>query len=114
MQNRGYVVCWVGRVSMQRGKRGLPAWQVRWVALHDDLHLLEVLLEAITPAPEHTAGYWALSADVITFGEDLREAYERDLAANGRGEDAAYQALRRRLTTLQARAQILTLENEVG
>jgi hypothetical protein len=99
---------------MQRGKRGLPAWQVRWVALHDDLHLLEVLLEAITPTPEHTVEYWALSADVITYGQDLQEAYERDLLANGQGEDAAYQTLRRRLTILQAHAQTLTLENEVG
>ncbi len=99
---------------MQRGKRGLPAWQVRWVALHDDLHLLEVLLEAITPTPEHTVEYWSLSADVITYGQDLQEAYERDLATNGQSGDAAYQALRRRLTLLQARAQTLSLENEVG
>src|SRR5579871_2993949 len=99
---------------MQRGKRGLPAWQVRWVTLHDDLHLLEVLLEAITPSPEYTVEYWALSADVITYSQDLQEAYERDLAANGRGEEAAYQVLRRRLTILQARAQTLTLENDVG
>lgn len=98
---------------MQRGKRGLPPWQVRWVAMHDDLHLLEVLMEAISPNPEHTAEYWALSADVITFGQDLQEAYERDLVAGDSGDDATYMALRRRLTSLQARAQTLTLENEV-
>lgn len=98
-----------------RGKRGLAVWQARWVALHDELHLLEVLLEAITPYSEYTDAYWRLSTDAIAFSEDLREAYEGELAAGGAPPaDRAYQALRHRLTALQARAQELTLENEVG
>ncbi len=99
---------------MQRNKRGLAAWQARWVTLHDDLHLLEVLLDAIAPNPEYTSAYWALGADVIAYGQDLEEAYQAALAAEGQDTDEAYFRLRRRLTLLQARAQQLTLENEVG
>jgi hypothetical protein len=99
---------------MQRGKRGLPPWQLRWLTLHDELHLLEVLLEAITPRPEYTNDYWTLSSDVIVFGQDLQEAYERDLVAGGPDGEDSILALRRRLTDLQARAQLLSLDNEVG
>ena len=100
---------------MSRSRRGLAAWQTRWVTLHDDLHLLEVLLEAITPNPESTGAYWQLSSEVITFGQDLRDAYEREILTGGNPpNDERYGALRRRLTLLQARAQELTLENEVG
>jgi hypothetical protein len=99
---------------MQRNKRGLAPWQTRWVALHDDLHLLEVLLDAIHAGPEYLTEYWALSADVLNFSQDLQEAYSLETASNGQaGGDEAFLALRRRLTQLQARAQVLTLENEV-
>jgi hypothetical protein len=99
---------------MQRNKRGLSPWQTRWVTLHDDLHLLEVLLEAITAGPEYLTEYWSLSADVLNFGQDLQEAYEAELATNGQnGGDEAFFTLRRRLTLLQARAQTLSLENEL-
>jgi hypothetical protein len=84
------------------------------VALHDQLHLLEVLMEAIAPHPEYTAAYWQLSSDVIAFGVDLGQAYERELERGGNPPDSkTYDALRRRLTGLQARAQALTLDNEV-
>jgi hypothetical protein len=84
------------------------------VTLHDELHLLEVLMQAITPHPEYTAEYWQLSSEVITFGEDLRAAYEAELERGGSPPDnKGYDALRRRLTGLQARAQALTLHNEV-
>jgi hypothetical protein len=84
------------------------------VALHDELHLLEVLMQAIAPHPEYTGDYWQLSSEVITFGEDLRAAYEAELARGGAPPDnKRYDALRRRLTGLQARAQALTLHNEV-
>jgi hypothetical protein len=96
---------------MQRNKRGLAAWQTRWVTLHDDLHLLEVLLQAITAGPEYISEYWALSADVLNFGQDLLEAYEHELATDGKtGSDEAFFTLRRRLTVLQARAQTLSLD----
>src|SRR5579872_2267441 len=100
---------------MARGRRSsLAPWQARWVALHDELHLLEVLMEAIAPHPEYTGDYWQLSSEVITFGEDLRQAYEHELARGGDPpEYKAYDALRRRLTGLQARAQALTLDNEL-
>lgn len=100
---------------MNRGKRGLPAWQARWVVLHDTLHLLEVLLEAISPSSDYVSRYWQLSTDVIAYNQDLQEAYEQELLDGGSSpHDAAYQALQRRLRGLQARAQELTLENEVG
>ena len=100
---------------MSRGRRGLAPWQARWVTLHDDLHLLEVLLEAITPRSEYLNPYWQLTSDVITYGEDLREAYELELASGGsHQDDKAFDALRHRLRDLQARAQELTLENDVG
>jgi len=100
---------------MHANKRGLAAWQTRWVALHDDLHLLEVLLDAIHAGPEYLTDYWALSADVLSFGQDLQEAYDLEIASNGQaGGDEVFLSLRRRLTGLQARAQVLTLENEVG
>ena len=99
---------------MGRAKRGVPAWQARWVALHDELHLLEVLLEHITPLSEYMTRYWALGSDVIVFGQDLQEAYDQELAIEGKEHgDAAYNALRRRLIELQARAQELTLDNPV-
>ncbi len=99
---------------MGRARRGVPAWQARWVALHDELHLLEVLLEHILPTSEFVTAYWQLSSEVIVFGQDLQYAYEAELAAAGKGSgDAAYTALRRRLVGLQARAQELTLDNPV-
>ena len=99
---------------MQRNRRGLSPWQTRWVAMHDELHLLEVLLQAITAGPEYLAEYWSLSADVLNFGQDLQEAYEAELAADGRtGNDEVFTTLRRRLTLLQARAQVLSLDNEL-
>ena len=99
---------------MQRNKRGLAPWQTRWVALHDDLHLLEVLLDAIHAGPEYLTEFWSLSADTLSFSQDLQEAYELEMATNGEGGgDDAYLRLRRRLMQLQARAQLLTLENEV-
>jgi hypothetical protein len=102
------------RQMTQRNKRGLAAWQTRWVTLHDDLHLLEVLLEAITAGPEYMTEYWSLSADVLNFGQDLREAYELELAIDGKsGSDDVFFTLRRRLTLLQARAQTLSLDTEL-
>ncbi len=99
---------------MQRSRRSLAPWQTRWVTMHDDLHLLEVLLEAIHAGPEYIAEYWALSADALSFAQDLQEAYDLEAATNGQASgDAAFLALRLRLTQLQARAQMLTLENEV-
>jgi len=99
---------------MQRNRRGLSPWQTRWVTLHDELHLLEVLLQAITASPEYLTEYWSLSADVLNFGQDLQEAYELELATEGQtGDDEVFSTLRRRLTLLQARAQVLSLENEV-
>jgi hypothetical protein len=99
---------------MQQNKRKLAPWQTRWVALHDQLHLLEVLLEAITASPEYISEYWALSADVLNFGQDLEEAYQKELEADGKANgDEAYFGMRRRLTLLQARAQTLSLENEI-
>lgn len=100
---------------MQRNKRGLAPWQTRWVTLHDDLHLLEVLLEAITASPEYLTEYWALSADVLNYGQDLQAAYEIELATHGNkgSDDETFFALRKRLTMLQARAQTLSLENEI-
>jgi hypothetical protein len=101
-------------IYMQRNKRGIAPWQTRWVTLHDNLHLLEVLLEAITASPEYLPEYWALSADVLNYAQDLQEAYEAELATNGKGgSDETFFALRKRLTMLQARAQTLSLENDV-
>ena len=99
---------------MSRGKRALAPWQGRWIRLHDELHLLEVLMTAIAPAPEATNEYWQLSSEVISFGEDLSDAYEQ-LAASGGGaaDDKQYDQLHRRLIGLQARAQVLTLDNDV-
>ena len=100
---------------MSRGKRALAPWQARWVRLHDELHLLEVLMEAIAPSPEDTGAYWQLSSEVIIFGEDLRAAYDLELARGGiPPDDAVYETLHHRLVHLQARAQVLTLDNEVG
>jgi len=100
---------------MAKSRRGLAPWQTRWVALHDDLHLLEVLMDAIIPSGEHTPEYWDLSTRVIAYAENLREAYERELARGGNtADDPAYVALRRRLAAMQAQAQQLTLENEVS
>jgi hypothetical protein len=100
---------------VSRNRKGLAPWQARWLTLHDELHLLEVLLGAMTPTAEYTSAYWELSSDVITLGEDLRDAYEQQLALNGEDpSDKAYLGLRKRLTALQARAQTLALENEVG
>ena len=45
----------------------MAPWQARWVALHDDLHLLEVLLEAIQPPAETTIVYWQLAEEVISL-----------------------------------------------
>jgi hypothetical protein len=99
---------------MQRSKRGVLPWQTRWITLHDDLHLLEVLLAAISPSPEYMEEYWSLSADLLSLSEDLQAAYEAEVAANGEtGSDNLFLALRRRLTLLQARAQVLSLENDV-
>jgi hypothetical protein len=99
---------------MQRNKRGIAAWQTRWVTLHDDLHLLEVLLEAINAGPEYMTEYWSLSADVLNFGQDLRDAYESELATDGKsGSDEAFFTLRRRLTLLQARTQKLSLDTDL-
>lgn len=100
---------------MQRNKKGIAPWQTRWIALHDDVHLLEVLLEAIIAGPEYLTEYWSLSADVINFGQDLQDAYETALAADGQtgNDDDTFFGLRRRLTHLQARAQALSLENDV-
>jgi hypothetical protein len=98
---------------MNRGKRSLAPWQARWVALHDDLHLLEVLLENIAPTPETTIAYWELASQVIGYGEDLREAYDREVLAEGSSpNDIAYLGMRRRLRTMQARAQELSLASE--
>ncbi|HXT36551.1 MAG TPA: hypothetical protein VN837_13330 [Chloroflexota bacterium] len=97
----------------RRSGKGLAAWQTRWVALHDELHLLEVLLEAIEPRPEYTTEYWALGADLITLGQDLEETYAMTLAAGGPESDAPYLELRGRLTHLQARAQLLSLEHDL-
>jgi len=100
---------------MQRSKRSLPKWQIRWVSLHDDLHLLEVLLEAIIPSSEYTAAYWQLSSEVINFGQALQEAYEQVQATISVTSDAgAYQTFRQRLRGLQARAQQLSLENDLS
>jgi hypothetical protein len=99
---------------MSRSRRALAPWQARWVRLHDELHLLEVLLEAIAPSPEDTGAYWQLSSDVIIFGEDLRAAYDTELAGGGTPpNDASYEALHHRLVHLQARAQALALDNEL-
>jgi len=100
---------------MARSRRGLAPWQTRWVALHDDLHLLEVLMEAIFPSGEHIPEHWELSTRVIAYAEDLREAYDLELARGGdTADDPTYIALRRRLAAMQAQAQQLTLENEVS
>ena len=99
---------------MQAHRRGLAPWQTRWVALHDDLHLLEILLNAIHASPAYLTEFWSLSADVLSFAEDLQDAYALATANNGDTDgEAAYLGLRRRLMQLQARAQVLTLENEV-
>ena len=99
---------------MQVNKRGLAPWQTRWVALHDDLHLLEVLLDAIHAGPEYISEYWSLSADVLSYSQDLQEAYDLARANNGQaGSEEVYLTLRHRLVQLQARAQVLTLDNEV-
>ncbi len=99
---------------MQRNKRALAPWQTRWVALHDDLHLLEVLLDAIHAGPDYLKEYWALSADVLSFSQDLEEAYELEMARDGQGGgDEVFLRLRGRVMHMQARAQLLTLENEV-
>ena len=104
-----------GKDMLSRNRKGLAAWQARWLTLHDELHLLEVLLSAITPTAEYTSDYWALSSEIITLGEDLRDAYAQQLAVHSEDPtDTAFLGLRRRLTTLQAHAQTLTLENEVG
>ncbi len=95
----------------RRQGKGLAPWQTRWVALHDELHLLEVLLEAIEPRPEYTSAYWELGADVIALGQDIEDAYTSAQAAGGPENDASFLALRRRLTLLQARAQPLSLEH---
>jgi hypothetical protein len=96
-----------------RNRKGLAPWQARWLSLHDELHLLEVLLGAMTPTAEYTNDYWDLSTAVITLGEDLREVYAQQLALNGEDPaDAAYLGMRKRLTALQARTQTLALANE--
>lgn len=97
----------------RRPSKGLAAWQSRWVALHDELHLLEVLLEAIEPRPEFTSVYWDLGAAVIALGQDLEEAYQLALATGGPQNDESFLALRTRLTYLQARAQQLSLEHDL-
>ncbi|MGH2411928.1 MAG: hypothetical protein ACRDGS_16425 [Chloroflexota bacterium] len=97
----------------RRPGKGLAAWQTRWVALHDELHLLEVLLEAIEPRPEYTSAYWALGADLIALGQDLEETYQLTLAAGGPESDTPYLELRGRLIQLQARAQLLSLEHDL-
>lgn len=100
---------------MARNRKGIAPWQARWLSLHDELHLLEVLLGAMTPTAEYTNDYWELSTAAITLGEDLRDVYEQQLVLNGDDpSDAAYLGLRKRLTALQARAQILALANEGG
>lgn len=100
---------------MARSRRGLAPWQTRWVALHDGLHLLEVLMEAIVPTSEHIPAYWELSTRVIAYAQDLREAYEVELARGGdTADDTSYLGLRRRLAAMQANAQQLTLENEIS
>jgi hypothetical protein len=99
---------------MHAKKERLAPWQPRWVTLHDDLHLLEVLLNAITAYPASLEEYWSLSADVLTFSQDLQESYEAALASEGQeGADTAFEGLRRRLLHLQARAQTLSLDNEL-
>ena len=93
--------------------KGLAPWQTRWVALHDELHLLEVLLEAIEPRPEYTSAYWELGADAIALGQDIEETYVETQATGGPSSDAPFMALRKRLTLLQARAQQLSLEHDL-
>ena len=97
----------------RRQGKGLAPWQTRWVALHDELHLLEVLLEAIEPRPEYTSAYWELGADAIALGQDIEDAYGQAQAAGGLDNEAPFMALRRRLTLLQARAQQLSLEHDL-
>jgi hypothetical protein len=123
-----WYVCWqeIGRTNagqttsrgkdiVARNRKGLAPWQARWLTLHDELHLLEVLLGAMTPTAEYTSEYWDLSTAVITLGEDLRGVYAQQLALNGDDpSDRVYLAQRKRLTALQARAQTLTLAQDHG
>jgi hypothetical protein len=102
----------IGLVTRRLGK-GLAPWQTRWVALHDELHLLEVLLEAIEPRPEYTSAYWDIGADAIALGQDIEEIYGETQAAGEPTDDAPFMTLRRRLTLLQARAQQLSLEHDL-
>ena len=55
----------------------------------------------------------ALGADLIALSQDLVDTYQTTLVAGGPESDGPYLALRGRLTHLQARTQLLSLEHDL-
>ncbi len=90
-----------------------PATLGDWLDLRDGMRATELLLEDVQIAPADITTYWAISAELLALLQEIGEYLEARRDDGPAPDDAArYLALRRRHTTVLAKAEEIGIADE--